>query len=145
MMNTTFSPGRYRGPDHAGCHRAGSRAVVMEPRLRLPPRPIANVQLRSLARGRHGRIREELAAGVEHRTSAIRASVTWMACSLEQPTPFYLLRCVAEMVHKVLPVLRNIARGGVVRQVRQVLRLKFVGGVPTREIARRIGVAPSSY
>jgi transposase-like protein len=28
-------------------------------------------------------------------------------------------------------------------QVREVLRLKFVGGVPTREIARRIGVAPS--
>lgn len=27
------------------------------------------------------------------------------------------------------------------RQVREVLRLKFVGGVPTREIARRIGVA----
>ena len=30
------------------------------------------------------------------------------------------------------------------RQVREVLRLKFVGGVPTREIARRIGVAPST-
>jgi hypothetical protein len=29
------------------------------------------------------------------------------------------------------------------RQVREVLRLKFVGGVPTREIARRIGVAAS--
>jgi hypothetical protein len=27
------------------------------------------------------------------------------------------------------------------RQVREVLRLKFVGGVPTREIARRLGVA----
>lgn len=30
------------------------------------------------------------------------------------------------------------------RQVREVLRLKFVGGVPTREIARRVGVAPST-
>src|SRR5437867_4452956 len=30
------------------------------------------------------------------------------------------------------------------RQVREVLRLKFVGGVPTREIARRIGVAAST-
>jgi hypothetical protein len=30
------------------------------------------------------------------------------------------------------------------RQVREVLRLKFVGGVPTREIARRIGGAPST-
>src|SRR6476661_3385911 len=30
------------------------------------------------------------------------------------------------------------------RQVREVIRLKFVGGVPTREIARRIGVAPST-
>ena len=28
------------------------------------------------------------------------------------------------------------------RQVREVLRLKFVGGVPTREIGRRIGVLP---
>jgi transposase len=30
------------------------------------------------------------------------------------------------------------------RQVREVLRLKFVGGVPLREIARRIGVAAST-
>ena len=30
------------------------------------------------------------------------------------------------------------------RQVREVVRLKFVGGVSTREIARRIGVAPST-
>jgi transposase len=30
------------------------------------------------------------------------------------------------------------------RQVRKVLRLKFVGGVPTRKIARRIGVALST-
>jgi hypothetical protein len=30
------------------------------------------------------------------------------------------------------------------RQVREVLRLKFVGGVPTREIARRVGVAAST-
>jgi transposase len=30
------------------------------------------------------------------------------------------------------------------RYVREVLRLKLVGGVPTREIARRIGVAPST-
>jgi transposase-like protein len=30
------------------------------------------------------------------------------------------------------------------RYVREVLRLKFVGGVPTREIARRIGVAAST-
>jgi DNA-directed RNA polymerase specialized sigma24 family protein len=30
------------------------------------------------------------------------------------------------------------------RQVREVLWLKFVGGVPTREIARRIGVAAST-
>ena len=30
------------------------------------------------------------------------------------------------------------------RHVREVLRLKFVGGVPTREIARRIGVAAST-
>ena len=32
----------------------------------------------------------------------------------------------------------------IMRQVREVLRLKFVGGVPTREIARRIGVAAST-
>ena len=30
------------------------------------------------------------------------------------------------------------------RQVREVLRLKLVGGVATREIARRIGVTPST-
>jgi transposase len=30
------------------------------------------------------------------------------------------------------------------RQVREALRLKFVGGAPTREIARRLGVAPST-
>jgi transposase len=30
------------------------------------------------------------------------------------------------------------------RQVREALRLKFVGGVPIREIARRMGVAPST-
>ena len=30
------------------------------------------------------------------------------------------------------------------RHVREVLRLKFVGGVPTHEIARRIGVAAST-
>ena len=30
------------------------------------------------------------------------------------------------------------------RQVREVLRLKSVGGVATREIARRIGVTPST-
>ncbi len=30
------------------------------------------------------------------------------------------------------------------RQVREVVRLKVVGGVSTREIARRIGVAPST-
>ena len=30
------------------------------------------------------------------------------------------------------------------RQVREVLRLKFVGGVSTREIARRVGMAPST-
>jgi len=30
------------------------------------------------------------------------------------------------------------------RQVREVVRLKFVGGVPSREIARRIGAAPST-
>ncbi len=32
----------------------------------------------------------------------------------------------------------------IMRQVREVLRLKFVGGVPIREIARRIGVAAST-
>src|SRR5215468_5183659 len=32
----------------------------------------------------------------------------------------------------------------VMRHVREVLRLKFVGSVPTREIARRIGVAAST-
>jgi transposase len=30
------------------------------------------------------------------------------------------------------------------RQVREVLRLKLVGGIATRAIARRIGVAPST-
>jgi transposase len=30
------------------------------------------------------------------------------------------------------------------RRVREVLRLRFVGGVPIREIARRIGVAAST-
>jgi len=30
------------------------------------------------------------------------------------------------------------------RHMREVLRLKFVGGVPIREIARRIGVAAST-
>ncbi len=30
------------------------------------------------------------------------------------------------------------------RQVREILRLKFVGGVPIREIARRMGVAAST-
>jgi transposase-like protein len=32
----------------------------------------------------------------------------------------------------------------IMRQVREVLRLKFVGGVPIRVIARRIGVAAST-
>src|SRR5947199_7072723 len=32
----------------------------------------------------------------------------------------------------------------IMRQVREVLRLKFVGGVPIREIARRIRVAAST-
>jgi DNA-binding MarR family transcriptional regulator len=32
----------------------------------------------------------------------------------------------------------------IMRQVREVLRLKFVGGVSIREIARRIGVAAST-
>jgi transposase-like protein len=32
----------------------------------------------------------------------------------------------------------------IMRQVREVLRLKFVGGVPIREIARRMGVAAST-
>ena len=32
----------------------------------------------------------------------------------------------------------------IMRQVREVPRLKFVGGVPIREIARRIGVAAST-
>jgi DNA-directed RNA polymerase specialized sigma24 family protein len=32
----------------------------------------------------------------------------------------------------------------IMRQVREVLRLKLVGGVPIREIARRIGVAAST-
>src|SRR5215831_8112387 len=36
------------------------------------------------------------------------------------------------------------AKRTTMRQVREVLRLKFVGGVPTREIARRIGVAAST-
>jgi hypothetical protein len=30
------------------------------------------------------------------------------------------------------------------RHVREVLHLQFVGGVPSRKIARRIGVAPST-
>ena len=30
------------------------------------------------------------------------------------------------------------------RHVRELLRLKFVGGVPIREIARRVGVAAST-
>ena len=30
------------------------------------------------------------------------------------------------------------------RHVREIVRLKFVGGVPIREIARRVGVAPST-
>ena len=30
------------------------------------------------------------------------------------------------------------------RQVREILRLKFVGDVPLREIARRVGVAAST-
>jgi transposase len=36
------------------------------------------------------------------------------------------------------------AERATMRQVREVLRLKFVGGVPSREIARRIGVAAST-
>jgi hypothetical protein len=36
---------------------------------------------------------------------------------------------------------RMPAERTIMRQVREVLRLKFVGGVPIREIARRIGVA----
>jgi len=36
------------------------------------------------------------------------------------------------------------AERATMRQVREVLRLKFVGGVPTREIGRRIGIAPST-
>ena len=30
------------------------------------------------------------------------------------------------------------------RQMREILRLKFVGGVPTREIARQLGVAAAA-
>ena len=36
------------------------------------------------------------------------------------------------------------AESTTMRQVREVLRLKFVGGVPIREIARRVGVAAST-
>ena len=36
------------------------------------------------------------------------------------------------------------AERATMRQVREVLRLKFVGGVPTGEIARRVGVAAST-
>src|SRR5580704_19381622 len=39
---------------------------------------------------------------------------------------------------------RMPAERTIMRQVREVLRLKFVGGVPIREIARRIGVAAST-
>src|SRR3954468_14730261 len=38
---------------------------------------------------------------------------------------------------------RMPAERTIMRQVREVLRLKFVGGVPIREIARRVGVAAS--
>ena len=38
----------------------------------------------------------------------------------------------------------DASREKAMRHVREVLRLKFVGGVPTREIARRIGVAAST-
>jgi transposase-like protein len=57
--------------------------------------------------------------------------------------------------HQVLPFrLRNVRSDvghgarrsprAIMRQVSEVLRLKFVGGVPIREIARRVGVAPST-
>jgi len=36
------------------------------------------------------------------------------------------------------------AKRTTMRQVREAPRLKFVGGVPTHEIARRIGVAAST-
>src|SRR3984893_19234091 len=39
---------------------------------------------------------------------------------------------------------RMPAERTIMRQVREVLRLKFVGGVSIREIARRIGVAAST-
>src|SRR5881296_1317025 len=39
---------------------------------------------------------------------------------------------------------RMPAERTIMRQVREVLRLKFVGGVPIREIASRIGVAAST-
>src|SRR3954467_3196118 len=39
---------------------------------------------------------------------------------------------------------RMPAERTIMRQVREVLRLKFVGGVPIREIARRVGVAAST-
>src|SRR5204862_2725663 len=39
---------------------------------------------------------------------------------------------------------RMPAERTIMRQVREVLRLKFFGGVPIREIARRIGVAAST-
>src|SRR5258708_39082544 len=39
-------------------------AVVLDARLRLSPRPQANPRLCGDARGRHGSVREELAAGI---------------------------------------------------------------------------------
>ena len=42
---------------------------------------------------------------------------------------------------KIVPLL---ADSGLMRHVREVLRLKFVGGVSIREIARRNGVAAST-
>src|SRR5215813_11554601 len=57
--------GRRRGRAHHESHRcAGRIAVVLDARLRLSLRPQANPRICSDTRGRHGRIREKLAAGI---------------------------------------------------------------------------------
>ena len=83
--------GRRRGRAHHESHRcAGRIAVVLDARLRLSLRPQANPRICSDTRGRHGRIREELAAGIieKPRRQGVDASLP-PAESLPAPKNFF--------------------------------------------------------
>src|SRR5262249_5136755 len=84
--------GRRRDRAHHESHRcAGGVAVVLDARLRLPPRPQANPRLCRDTRDRYGGVREELAP----RIAFVRTPKTCSTISL--PTSFTDVDAKGEM------------------------------------------------